>query len=245
MLLASCLETEQPPKPTDFGYLNLNISVTVTSKEANSRTEAVFTDNFSVTIYDASDDSEVMVFDPFSSAPPTVQLSTGEYYVIAHSNNLVDAAFENPYYLGTSDDFTIDKEETETIDIIAELANTKVAILYSTDVVNTFDGYSGSVTVISSGTSLAYGQGETREGYLVTEPLTIAVDLSYTKLDGSTVDRTFNTSIANPLPKTFYNILVDASLQGGTIVFNLTVDKSVDTVNIDLGEVVITGCQMT
>ena len=125
-LAAACQQQSEAPEPLDYGYLSLNLSLTITSEPANGRTLAVSTDDFRVTIF-AADGTEVMVFDPFSTAPAEVSLPTGEYYVEAHSNNLVDAAFENPYYFGRSDNFTIDKEELKSIDIEAELANRQSA----------------------------------------------------------------------------------------------------------------------
>ncbi|WP_421878704.1 DUF4493 domain-containing protein [Marinoscillum sp.] len=237
-LLISC-QQDQPADPEDFGYLTIGITVEVESEPASGRIAAVNTDNFKVTIFQA-DGTEYLVIDPFSSAPPEVQLPVGEYYVEATSNDLVEAAFDSPYYFARSDNFTIDKEELKTIDIEAKLANCKVAINFSSEVTSVFDAYSGQVEVVSSGTTLVYAQGETREGYFVVEPLAVEVYLSYTKLDGTTIDRTFNASIDNPQPATLYNINVDATLEDGQIVFNLTVDESVDTVNIDLGSDVVT-----
>ncbi|XOV94854.1 MAG: DUF4493 domain-containing protein [Bacteroidota bacterium] len=226
---------QDTPEPTEFGYLSMNISVSITSEPASGRIEAVSTDDWRVTIFDASDDSEVMVFDPYSSAPAEVQLPTGEYYVEAHSNNFLEAAFENPYYFGRSLNFTIDKEELKTIDIDAELANSKVAINYSSNVTSTFNDYTGAVTVVSSGTTLDYVQGETREGYFVSEPLSVVVNLSYTKLDGSFITRQFSADI-DAQPKTLYNINVDATLEDGKIVLNINVDESFDVEEINIGE---------
>ncbi len=239
LLIVSACREDDIPEPTEYGYLSMQIALNITSEEASGRVDAVDTDNFRVTIFDASG-TEIMVFDPFSSAPAEVALPTGEYYVEAHSNNLVDAAFENPYYYGRSANFTIDKEETTAIDIDTELANTKVAILYSDEVVNTFTSYTGTVTVISTGSSLFYDQGETREGYFITSPLEVEVELRYTKLDGSTIDRIYTAVIDDPQPKTLYNINVDAALEDGVIVFNITVDESFDTVDIVLGDALIT-----
>ncbi len=235
----ACQHNEQEtPEPTDFGYLSMNIAVTITSEPASGRVEAVSTDNWRVTIFSAIDDSEVMVFDPYASAPSEVSLPTGEYYIEAHSNNFQEAAFENPYYFGRSDNFTIDKEELKTIDIDAELANSKVAINYSPNVTSTFDTYTGAVTVVNSNTTLVYGQGETREGYFVSEALFVVVDLSYEKLDGTFITRQFTADI-DAQPKTFYNINVDASLEDGKIVLNINVDETFDEVDIQLGDVVV------
>ncbi|XOV94855.1 MAG: DUF4493 domain-containing protein [Bacteroidota bacterium] len=236
ILLACNRQDQETPEPTDFGYLSMNISVTITEEPANGRVTAVPTDDWKVTIFN-SDGTEYLVFDPYSSAPSEVQLPTGEYYVEAHSNNFQEAAFENPYYFGRSANFTIDKEELKTIDIDAELANSKVAINYSSNVTSTFNDYTGAVTVVSSGTTLDYVQGETREGYFASEPLRVVVNLSYTKLDGSFITRQFSADI-DALPKTLYNINVDATLEDGEIILNINVDETFETVDIELGEIV-------
>ncbi|XOV94856.1 MAG: DUF4493 domain-containing protein [Bacteroidota bacterium] len=234
LVFACNRQDQETPEPTDFGYLSMNISVTITEEPASGRVAAVPTDDWKVTIFN-SDGTEYLVFDPYSTAPTEIQLPTGEYYIEAHSNNFLEAAFENPYYFGRSDNFTIDKEELKTIDIDAELANSKVAINYSSNVTSTFNDYTGAVTVVSSGTTLDYVQGETREGYFVAEPLSVVVDLSYTKLDGTFITRQFTANI-DAQPKTLYNINVDAALEDGKIVLNITVDEDFGTVDIDLGD---------
>ncbi len=239
LVVVSCAKNDQEtPAPTDFGYLSLNISVSITAKLASGRVAAILTDDWKVTIFDATDDSEIMVFDPYSTAPSEVQLPTGEYYIEAHSNNFQEAAFENPYYFGRSVNFTIDKEELKTISIDAELTNSKVAINYSSNLTSTFNDYTGAITVVSTGTTLVYGQGETREGYFVSEPLSVVVDLSYTKLDGTFITRQFTANI-DAQPKTLYNVNVDASLEDGKIVININVDETFTEEVIELGDMVI------
>ncbi len=236
LILIACNRNDQEtPQPTDFGYISMSISVSITEEPASGRVEAVSTDDWRVTIYDATDDSEVMVFDPYSSAPSEVQLATGEYYIEAHSNNFLEAAFENPYYFGRSANFTIDKEELKTIDIDAELANSKVAINYSSNVISTFNDYTGAVTVVSTGSTLPYIQGETREGYFSSELLSVEVNLSYNKLDGTFITRQFNADI-DAQPRTLYNVNVDATLEDGKIILNITVNEDFDTVEIELGD---------
>ncbi len=238
---------QETPEPTDFGYLTMNIAVTITAEPVNGRVEAVSTDEWKVTIFKV-DGTVAEVFDPYMDAPSEIQLPTGEYYVEAHSNNFMEAAFENPYYFGRSDNFTIDKEELKTIEIDAELANSKVAIHYSSNVTSTFNDYTGAVTVKGTGTTLVYGQGETREGYFVSVPLSVVINLSYTKLDGSFITREFNAEI-DAQPKTLYNINVDATLADGEIVLNINVDEGFETVEIELGDSAppggLEGCLLT
>ncbi|MEQ8556381.1 MAG: DUF4493 domain-containing protein [Cyclobacteriaceae bacterium] len=235
LIVLSCNRQDQEtPEPTDFGYLSMNISVSITEEAASSRVEAVPTDNWKVTIFKA-DGTPELVFDPYSLAPAEVQLPTGEYYVEAHSNNFAEAAFENPYYFGRSANFQIDKEELATIDINAELANSKVAINYSPNVTSTFNSYSGTVIVVSSGANLVYNETETREGYFVSEPLSVVVDLSYTKLDGTFITRQFTANI-DAQPKTLYSVNVDATLEDGKITMSINVDETFAEEVIELGD---------
>ena len=71
--LTACQGSEEP-QPTEFGYLSMQVTLNITSEEANGRAEAVNTDNFRVTIFDAAG-TEVSVFDPYSSAPSEVATS--------------------------------------------------------------------------------------------------------------------------------------------------------------------------
>ncbi|PIB36193.1 hypothetical protein BFP72_12715 [Reichenbachiella sp. 5M10] len=228
----ACDQESSSPDPESIGYLELGLSLDVEESEANTRTNAVNTDDFVVMIYDANDNL-VLEFDPYSSMPTSIPLATGEYYVVVHSNNLVDAGFESPYYYGRSDNFKIDKEEFTQVYVFAELANCKVAILYSENVSSTFDLYQGRVT--SREATLVYAMGEIRPGYFnVNSDLEVVVYLSYSGTSGSTVEKTLSTIIENPQPKTQYNINVDATLNDGEIGINLIISEAVSEVNIDL-----------
>lgn len=233
VLILACNTDDDQPTPDDSGYLSMNVSISVESESASGRTTTGNVDDFFVAVFDIND-VLIVSYENLSEAPPEIELITGEYYVVAHSDNQEDAAFDNPYYYGRSDNFTIDKEELKSVDIVAELANSKVSFHYSNNVISTFDSYSSSVEVVSSGAQLNYIQGETREGYFLPEPLSVEVNLSYTKLDGSFITRTFTTTI-DAQPKTLYKVMVDASLQDGQIVFNLIVDDSFEEEVIGLG----------
>ncbi len=234
VLLLACNKDDDQPTPDDSGYLSMNVSISVASESASGRTTTGNVDDFFIAVYDIND-VLIVSYEKLSEAPPEIELITGEYYVVAHSDNQEDAAFDNPYYYGRSDNFTIDKEELKTIDIVAELANSKVSIHYSDILIETFNSYSGSVEVVSSGTKLNYSQGETREGYFLPEPLYVEVNLSYSKLDGSYITRTFTANI-DAQPKTLYKVMVDASLANGKIVFNLIVDDSFNEEEVNIGE---------
>jgi hypothetical protein len=135
-----CSTDEEVPieESEEYGYLSLQLALEIEELSA-ARVAEVNTDNFIVSIHDAADGSEVMRFDPFSSAPAEIQLVTGEYFVRA--TNLeppANAEFEQPWYFGESDIFNIDKEELKAIDVNCTLANYKVSFVYSQNVLDNF-----------------------------------------------------------------------------------------------------------
>lgn len=239
--LVSCNKDDDPSEPAvDKGVLKLNLALAIDEFPASGRTaEVVALDDYVVTIFSAADDSEVIVFDPWSSAPAEVELETGEYYIEAHSNNMVDAAFNNPYYEGKSDNFTIDKEEIKEISLTVTLANYKVSVVYSDDIKMDFDTYGMVVTYTSTGETLDFGDSEELEGYFrPNSPVFVEISLSYLKaFDGTTINRTLTTTIENPTPRTHYRINADAQLDDGKIVININIDDGVEVIDITPAEI--------
>jgi hypothetical protein len=237
--VTTCNETETVPpedENQEMGYLSLQIGLDIEELPA-ARLAEINTDDFIVTIHRADDDTEVERFDPFSSAPAEIPLPTGEYYVRA--TNLeppANAAFEQPWYFGESAVFNIDKEELKTIDVTCTLANYKVSFVYSQNVLDNFTDWTATAS-LNTVDYLVWPKTETREGYFNGAPLDIEVYLEYTKVfTGELITRTFTTTITDPQPATHYRINVDASLEDGKIVINLTVDDSFVVVDIDLGD---------
>ncbi|WOK05008.1 DUF4493 domain-containing protein [Imperialibacter roseus] len=239
--LLSCNKNEDPTEPlADKGVLKLSLALAIDEFPTSGRVaEVVDLGDYVVTIFDATDDTEVIVFDPWSSAPEEIELETGEYYIEAHSNNLVDAAFNNPYYFGRSDNFTIDKEEIKEIPLTVTLANYKVSVVYSDDIKMDFDTYGMVVTYNNTGEQLDYGDSEELEGYFrANNPIFIEISMTYFKVfDGTTIDRTLTATIDNPQPRTHYRINADAHLDDGKIVININIDDGVDVVDITPAEV--------
>ena len=181
------------------------------------------TEDFKVTIYTA-DGTEAMSFESASDMPDTIELETGNYYVEAHSDNNLPAAFENPYYLGVSNVFTINNNIQHSVLVNCELANTIVTVIYSDNVVNSFSDY--TATVSSELGSLVFTGNETRMGYFKTLPLEITAELTYLNPDGSDVAKKLSGSIPEPLPNRHYEILIDASIDGGLATFQIQMDSS-------------------
>lgn len=223
LLMISC-QKEEPTVQKESGNLLLHIKSAIQVNEVSNHLKAApELEDFKVTIYQ-SDGTELLVFDSTSVRPDTIELEVGEYYVEAHSDNNLPAEFDNPYYYGISEVFTIGSNTEHSIIVNCLLANTMVSVLYSDPVMGGFSDY--QTTVSSDLDSLVFLMGETRMGYFQTLPLEIRVDLAYRKSDGTEVSRSLYGSIPYPLANRHYQIYVDASISEGLAAFQITMDSS-------------------
>ncbi len=221
--LCSCQKEDFKIKQGE-GSLHIDIGLFINVHDENSTLKSTQqTENFRVTVY-KSDGTEVVVFENASDIPETIELETGDYYVEAHSENNLPAAFENPYYYGVSDVFSINSNMYQSVLVTCELANTMVTIVYSNRVQDSFMDY--TTTVSSSLGSLVFSKDENRPGYFQPLPLEITVELTYLKPDESEGNRILSGSIPNPLAKKHYEIHVDASITDGMATFQIVLDQT-------------------
>ncbi len=227
--MISCQKEEPEPKKKT-GTLRLNIGVLISVNERASLYKAAPTiDEFNVHIYRA-DHTEVIAFENVTDMPSVIELETGDYYVIAYSDNNFPAEFENPYYYGLSDPFTISSNMNQEVQVSCQLANTIVTVIYSENVINNFTGY--TTTVSSATGSLVFTAGETRWGYFQTLPLEIVAELTYLKPDGTESTKTMSGSIPSPVPNRHYEIVVDASIDEGMATFHILMDETAVVVEV-------------
>jgi hypothetical protein len=237
--IVSCKDDEpRPAKSGDnTGKLKLSLSaLSINESPTGGRVKEVSTDAFVVKIFAVGNVEPVQTFDPWSTAPASIELETGEYYVEAQNlNPPAEAAFDQPWYYGVSETFTIDKEELKEVAIQCTMANYKVAFHYSDNVSENFTTWTAMATRAVTGASLSWPQGEEREGYfLVGEALSVQVHLEYVKLDDEVIARDFYATIADPNAATLYRLNVDAVLQDGEIQLQINVDDGFETVDVDL-----------
>jgi len=206
------------------GNLCIDIGLSISIHEVNNLLKSTQqTEDFKVIIYNA-DGTEAMSFASVMEMPEIIELEVGDYYVEAHSDNNLPAAFENPYYFGVSDLFTISSNMQQSVLVNCELANTIVTVVYSDNVVSSFVEY--TTTVSSDLGSLIFLQDEIRMGYFQTLPLEIVVELTSLNPDGSELVKTLSGSIPNPLANRHYEIFVDASIDGGMATFQIVLDET-------------------
>jgi len=222
-IITSC-QKEEFPTTQQTGSLHIDIGVFLSVNELSSALKSTNqTEEFKVIIYRA-DGTEAMVFESASIMPDTIELVPGSYYVVAHSDNNLPAAFENPYYFGMSDIFTLNSNMQQSVTVTCALANTMVSVIYSANIINSFIDY--RTTVSNALDSLVYLSNETRMGYFQTSPLNIRVELSYLNPDGTESSKWLTGSLPNPLANRHYEIHVDASIDQGVATFLILLDES-------------------
>ena len=215
------------------GSLHIDIGLFININEVSSLLKSTPLAEDLIVIIHKADGTEVMAFERASEMPDTIELETGNYYVEAYSDNNVPAEFENPYYYGVSDAFTIGSNMQQSVLVNCELANTIVTVVYSQNIISSFVDY--TTTVSSALGSLIFSMNETRMGYFQTLPLEILVELTSLNPDGSSISKTLSGSIPNPLANRHYEIHVDASIDDGSANFQVLLDET--EVQVELIEI--------
>lgn len=139
-----------------FGSLQLTLKV--------EKGEVLDPDLFSVQIMDESGEV-VKEYDTYREMQEeeTILLRPGMYSLQAQFGELVEAAFDMPYYMGSSL-FTIDPQEATLVETGCSLGNVKVTILQSEGFRDAFkDDYT---IILTNGTGvLTQKKGETRPAF--------------------------------------------------------------------------------
>jgi hypothetical protein len=224
----ACHKDEPDPEKVK-GTLALNVGLFISVNEVENNlksTSAV--EDFKVTIFNSSG-TEVMNFERAADIPPEIPLDPGQYYVTAHSNNNLPAAFSNPYYFGESAVFTITSSQQQSVTVNCELANVMVSIIYSDQVKSSFTDFSTVVTTTAG--SLTYIKDEIRIGYFQPLAMNINVSLTSSNGDGTFDVKTLTGNIPDPKPRRHYEIHVNA-LVDGTAAFLINVTEGPDSVQI-------------
>ncbi len=222
---------KEPVKPTlKKAKLTIDIGVQVTGMN-KIRKSAHAVEDYKVIIED-SEGSIVLEYARAADMPDTIELAPGSYYVEANSDNLVDAAFESPYYAGRSNEITLADGDLEAISLTCTMNNCAVSVVYSENVVNYFNNY--STIVSNANASLLFDETENRLGHFNLMPISIESILTYTQPDNSTATKVLTGSIPLPEAQQHYEILVDALPDQTGLNLMLTEDNTLVTQTIVL-----------
>lgn len=227
--LTSCQKEETEPKK-ETGTLHVNIGVLISVNEKNFHYKAApVIEEFNVNIYTANG-TAVMAFENITDMPDYIELETGDYYAEAYSDNNLPAEFDNPYFYGVSEQFTISSNMQQEVQVNCELGNTVVSVVYSDNIIDNFTAY--TTTVSSSLGTLVFTSSETRLGYFQTSPLDILAELSFEKPDGTVSNKVITGSIPGPVENRHYEIVVDAIIEEGMATFQISMDQTAIAVEV-------------
>ncbi len=233
LLFNQCKKDNVKPDKREPGQLQIEVGLEINVGDVGGKLKSTMgVDEFTVIIYQ-SDGTEVISYENYSDVPASIDLEPGDYYVVAHSGNWNAAAFENPYYFGQSETFTISSGENESVSVNCGLANCMVTIVYSQNILDNFTNYSTTVTTDAG--SLIFDKNETRAGYFDPQPISIVATLEY-ETESGTATKTLLGSIDNPVAKKHYEIHVDATIDNGTAGLAINLDESTDLEIVDVSD---------
>lgn len=231
MLPNSCAKNE-PVNDQFKGNLKLSVNLSAVVYDTTYKTKTVSSGNFQVQIFRKDEETPAMTFEHASEMPELIELTEGEYYVTAVSGTNPGVAFESPYYYGESELFTIVDGVISNVTVTCTLANIMVTVVYSDQVIASFDDY--HTTVSNTTGNLQFAKGETRPGFFDAGPLSIESVLDYTTEEGQQT-KTLTGSLEVQAGK-HYEIHVDTTPEEheGNAGFDIIVDDNVETVTVGL-----------
>lgn len=221
---------------TETGSLQLSMQVNVVLKETSPASRAgIDTKDFIVTIYDAKtgniaeDVNKTNAVYRYGSMPEIITLYTGDYYIVASSQQEMPAAeWETPFYQGKSDIFTIKKAAvTRVSDITCSQQNVKVTVSYTDKLKKELTSYYATISLSNSSEDyLIFNKETTQAGYFKPEKLKAV--LNGTRYDGEIV--TAMVEIDSVKAGQYQNIEFDVILSGQ---LQLTININTDIEIID------------
>ncbi len=170
-----------------------------------------------------------------------IELGSGNYTITASSPEKLDAAFDQPIFIGTKD-FTIKTGEVTSFTLDCGIGNVMVTILLAENFVKELSDYrvtvsNGKGTLVWSKNSetndfeaanldgnLAY-KGK-KDGFFTVAPLTIRIDGHRGAEEASTV-----LKINNVNPGENHIVTVDAEVTGTLSGIEITIDKTVKPIS--------------
>lgn len=156
------------------GKLRLSLAADTTSlkKGVNSNLTKAVSDEFEkfLTVEDyqiriVTDKDTVKSYDRFDKMPSEIELPEGAYTIVASKGNDLPAAFENPYFEGSTA-FTIKEGMSTPLDMTCTLGNARITAEYTDDFKEAYSDYTALLSSTFATTEFEIAKGETRPAYM-------------------------------------------------------------------------------
>ena len=190
-------------------------------------------DDFEVEIYNAR--AFRLYRDTYAQAKDaTIKLNAGEFRLVAHYGDTLGAGFGKPYFLAdqpfTVHGFVENGGQPDQVSATARLANVRIKVLQGN---NLRTSYQDAYVVVRhsrySQKQVKFVQNESRYGYIPGGDLFIEV---YAQLFSGQW-KYYKSEPAEYLPNDNVTFNVDAAGRDGSLSVNISVDRSVETIEVE------------
>ena len=190
-------------------------------------------DDFEVEIYNAR--ALRLYRDTYAQAKEaTIKLNAGEFRLVAHHGDTLGAGFDKPYFLAqkefTVHGFAENGGEPDQVEATARLANVRMKVVQGTNLNTSYkDAYVVVRHAHYTKKQVKFVRNESRYGYIPGGNLYLEV---YAQLFTGEW-KYYKSEPAEYLPNDNVTFNVDAAGRDGSLSVNITVDRSVETIEVE------------
>ena len=190
-------------------------------------------DDFEVEIYNAK--ALRLYREPYAQAKDaTIKLNAGKFRLVAHHGDTLGAGFNKPYFLAdqpfTVHGYVENGGEPDQVEAVARLANVRMKVVQGN---NLRTSYKDAYVVVRHSRyakkQVKFVQNESRYGYIPGGNLYLEV---YAQLFTGEW-KYYKSEPAEYLPNDNVTFNVDAAGRDGSLSVNITVDRSVETIEVE------------
>lgn len=225
------------------GKLSLNLAAdtanikggSLSTKAGNVLADFEDVDNYTVQIYQESDTLKSALYKDF---PDELEIKEGAYTLRASKGEKLPAAFDNPYFEGSTD-FVIKKDMKTPLEVTCTMANARVYAEYSEDFLKAYSDYSVSLKTPFMDNVFTLTKGETRGAYLQVEkegtPLSVAISLMRENWKEPKVYTVTDPTITlNPKESVRLKFATDGKTGDG-LALSIELDDSMEEADLEFG----------
>lgn len=225
------------------GKLSLNLAAdtanikggSLSTKAGNVLADFEDVDNYTVQIYQESDTLKSALYKDF---PDEMEIKEGAYTLRASKGEKLPAAFDNPYFEGSTD-FVIKKDMKTPLEVTCTMANARVYAEYSEDFLKAYSDYSVSLKTPFMDNVFTLTKGETRGAYLQVEkegtPLSVAISLMRENWKEPKVYTVTDPTITlNPKESVRLKFATDGKTGDG-LALSIELDDSMEEADLEFG----------
>lgn len=225
------------------GMLSLNLAADTTNikggaistKAGNILADFEDVDNYTVQVFQESDTLKSALYKDF---PEQLEIKEGSYTLRASKGGNLPAAFDNPYFEGSTD-FVIKKDMKTPLEVTCRMANARIYTEYTEDFLKAYSDYSVSLKTSYMDGAFTIAKGETRGAYLQVAkegtPLSIAISLMRKNWEEPKVYSVTNPSITlNPKESVTLKFATDGKTGGG-LALSIELDDSMEDADLEFG----------